>query len=58
MLTQEQKVGAAFGFDIASQQEIERRKAQRIGEFTGGGSFARTTGATSGTVETGAGMAQ
>lgn len=58
MLTQEQKVGAAFGFDIASQQEIERRKAQRIGEFAGGGSFARTTGATSGTVETGAGMAQ
>jgi hypothetical protein len=58
MLTQEQKVGAAFGFDIASQQEIERRKAQRIGEFAGGGSFARTTGATSRTVETGAGMAQ
>jgi hypothetical protein len=58
MLTQEQKVGAAFGFDIQAQQELERRRAQRVGEFAGGGSFARTTGATSGTVETGAGMAQ
>jgi hypothetical protein len=58
MLTQEQKVGAAFGYNIEAQQELERRKAQRIGEFAGGGSFARTTGATSGTVETGAGMAQ
>jgi hypothetical protein len=58
MLTQEQKVGAAFGFDVASQQEIERRKRQRIAEFQGGGGFARTTGATSGTVETGVGTAQ
>ena len=58
MLTQEQKVGAAFGFDVAAQQELERRKRQRIGEFQAGGGFARTTGATSGTVETGAGMAQ
>jgi hypothetical protein len=58
MLTQEQKVGAAFGYNIEAQQELERRRAQRVGEFAGGGSFARTTGATSGTVETGAGMAQ
>ena len=58
MLTQEQKVGAAFGFDIQAQQELERRKRQRIAEFAGGGGFARTTGATSGTVETGAGTAQ
>ena len=58
MLSQEQKVGAAFGFDVQAQQEIERRARQRVAEFQGGGGFARTTGATSGTVETGAGMAQ
>jgi hypothetical protein len=57
-LTQEQQLGATFGYDIAAQQALERRRAQRVGEFAGGGSFARTTGATSGTVETGAGMAQ
>jgi hypothetical protein len=58
MLTQEQKVGAAFGFNVEAQQALERRKAQRIAEFQTGGQFARTTGATSGTVETGAGTAQ
>ena len=58
MLTQEQKIGAAFGFDVQAQQELERRKRQRIAEFAGGGGFARTTGATSGTVETGVGTAQ
>ena len=58
MLSQEQKVGAAFGFDVQAQQEIERRARQRVAEFQGGGGFARTTGATSGTVETGAGTAQ
>lgn len=58
MLSQEQKIGAAFGFDVQAQQEIERRARQRVAEFQGGGGFARTTGATSGTVETGAGTAQ
>jgi hypothetical protein len=57
-LTEEQKVGAALGFDVQAQQELERRRAQRVGEFMGGGSFARTSGATSGTVETGVGTAQ
>ena len=57
-LTEEQKLGATFGYDVASQEELERRRAQRVGQFQGGGQFARTTGATSGTIETGLGMAQ
>jgi hypothetical protein len=58
VLTQEQQLGATFGYDIAAQQALERRRAQRVAEFAGGGGFARTTGATSGTVETGVGTAQ
>lgn len=57
-LTTEQKVGAAFGFNVQAQQELERRREQRVGEFQTGGQFARTTGRTSGTVETGVGTAQ
>jgi hypothetical protein len=57
-LTTEQKVGAALGFDVQAQQELERRRAQRVGEFQAGGQFARTSGTTSGTVETGVGLAQ
>jgi hypothetical protein len=58
VLTQEQQLGATFGYDVAAQQALERRRAQRVAEFAGGGGFARTTGATSGTVETGVGTAQ
>ena len=57
-LTEAEKIGAAFGYDVASVQALERRKRQRLGEFEAGGGFARTTGATSGTVETGVGEAQ
>lgn len=57
-LTQEQLVGAQFNQDIQAQQELERRRRQRLGEFAGGGQFARTTGATSGAIETGVGTAQ
>lgn len=57
-LTTEEQLGATFGYDIAAQQALERRRAQRVGEFQAGGQFARTTGATSGTVETGVGTAQ
>lgn len=57
-LTEAQKVGAAFGFDVQAQQELERRQRQRLAQFEGGGGFTRTTGATSGTVETGLGAAQ
>lgn len=57
-LTQEQKVGSAFGYDVESQQEIARRRSTRKALFEGGGSYTRTTGATSGTIETGLGQAE
>ena len=57
-LSQAEKVGAAFGYDVTAAQQIAQRKAARKAAFQGGGGFARTTGATSGTVETGVGTAQ
>ncbi len=57
-LSGEQLAGAQFGIDVAAQQELERRKRQRVGEFAGGGSFARTTGETSGSTSLGVGKAQ
>lgn len=57
-LTPEQKLGATFGYDVQAQQALERRRAERKAVFAGGGGFARTTGATSGTVETGLGGPQ
>jgi hypothetical protein len=57
-LSGEQLAGAAFGIDVAAQQELERKRRQRIGEFAGGGSFARTTGETSGSTSIGVGKAQ
>lgn len=57
-LTEQQKIGAAFGYDVQAEQELVRRQQQRLGEFQAGGQFARTSGATSGVVETGAGTAQ
>jgi len=57
-LTEQEALGATFGYDVRAQQRLERRRAQRVGEFQGGGGFDRTTGATSGTVETGVGTAQ
>lgn len=57
-LTEAQKVGAAFGYDVAAEQTLARRQRQRVAEFQAGGQFARTTGATSGTVETGLGGPQ
>lgn len=57
-LSSEQLAGAAFGIDVAAQQELERKRRQRTGEFAGGGSFARTTGETSGSISTSVGRAQ
>jgi hypothetical protein len=57
-LSGEQVAGAAFGFDVAAQQELERKRRLRTGEFAGGGSFARTTGETSGSTSIGVGKAQ
>jgi hypothetical protein len=57
-LSGEQLAGAAFGIDVAAQQELERKRRLRTGEFAGGGSFARTTGETSGSISTSVGKAQ
>jgi hypothetical protein len=57
-LSSEQLAGAAFGIDVAAQQELERKRRLRTGEFAGGGSFARTTGETSGSISTAVGKAQ
>ena len=57
-LTQQQKVGAALGYDVEAQLGIKKRQAARKAEFGGGGSFAKTTGQTSGTVQTGLGVAE
>jgi hypothetical protein len=57
-LSGEQLAGAAFGIDVAAQQELERKRRLRTGEFAGGGSFARTTGETSGSISTAVGKAQ
>ena len=57
-LTTEQAVGAAFGTDVRAQQELERRKRLRLGEFQGGGTFARATGDVTGSTQLGIGSAQ
>lgn len=57
-LSQEDIVRAKLAGDTAAEQELKRRAAGRVAAFQGGGSFARTTGATSGTFRTGVGEAQ
>ena len=56
-LSQEEQLGATFGYDVAATEKLRRRREQRVGEFQTGGGFARTSGVTSGTVETGVGTA-
>jgi len=53
-----EELGAIFEYDPVAQRRLAQRREQRLGEFRAGGQFARTSGATSGTVETGAGIAQ
>lgn len=57
-LTTEQITRAQFGIDTEAEQALERRKRQRVGEFLGGGSFARTTGETSGATTLAVGKSQ
>ena len=55
---QEGIIGAAFGTDVAAKQELERRKRLRLGEFQGGGTFAKATGDVAGSTQLGIGSAQ
>jgi len=57
-LSSEQLVGGRFGLDAEAQKELARKVKMRTGEFAGGGSFARTTGETSGSITTSVGRAQ
>ena len=57
-LSQEQIIGQQFGTDVAAAQELEKRKRRRVGEFGGGGSFARTQGETSGATRLSVGQAE
>lgn len=57
-LTQQEKVGSVFGYDIEGQKKIAQRKATRKSPFQGGGSFAKTTGTTTGVTQTGLGVAE
>ena len=58
MLTQKQQVGAALGYDVDAQKILAQRKQGRKNVFAGGGKFTSTTGATSGTTESGLNVAQ
>jgi len=57
-INREQQLGATFRYDTSALDAVRRRQRQRLAQFEVGGQFARTSGATSGTVETGAGLAQ
>ncbi len=57
-LTQDQKIGSVFGYDVNSTEQIKKRVEKRRSPFLGGGRFSATTGETSGTTETGLGVAQ
>lgn len=57
-ISEQERIGAAFGYDPMAALRLEQRKAGRKAVFQGGGQFASTRGATSGVVETGAGGPQ
>lgn len=57
-LTEGQKVGSVFGYDVDSVEAVKKRQATRKSPFLGGGSYTKTTGQTSGTVQTGLGVAE
>ena len=57
-ISEQERIGAAFGYDPMAAQRIEQRKAIRKAQFQGGGQFASTRGSTSGVIETGAGGPQ
>ena len=51
-------IAAQFGFNTDAEKKLMKRREQRLGEFKGGGSYARTSGASAGSVETSIGKAQ
>jgi hypothetical protein len=57
-LSQQDIVQQQFGVNMGAQAELERRKRLRLGEFQGGGTFARATGDVAGSTQLGIGTAQ
>jgi hypothetical protein len=57
-ITEQQIIASQFGFDTQAEKDLARRKEQRVGEFKRGGSYTRTSGVTSGSIETGIGKAK
>lgn len=57
-MTREEQLGATFRYDTTALENLRRRQRTRLAAFEGGGQFARTSGATQGAIETGAGTAQ
>lgn len=57
-MSREQEIGTLFGYDTAATENLRERQRKRLAAFQGGGGFSRTSGRTSGTLETGLGSAQ
>ena len=57
-MSEEEKLGATFGYDVDASNRLRQRAATRRSVFQGGGGFARTSGVTSGTIETSLGGSQ
>ena len=57
-ISQQDIIAAQFGYNTEAEKKLMQRKQQRIGEFQGGGTYARTSGATSGSIQSGIGKAQ
>jgi hypothetical protein len=57
-ISEQEIIGAQFGYDASAEQKLLKRKAGRLAEFQGGGSFANRSGATQGSIQTGLGKAE
>ena len=57
-ISQQDIISAQFGYNTDAEKRLIKRREQRLGEFKGGGSYARTSGASSGSIETSIGKAQ
>lgn len=57
-LSAEQIVGSQAGTNTQAALELERRRRSRVGEFAGGGGFARSQGESAGAITTSVGTAQ
>ena len=57
-ISREDKLGATFRYSAKGLEDLRRRQKQRLAQFQGGGGFSRTVGQTSGSIETGVGLAQ